>query len=107
MITARSKSDISPSFDSSKLSDQSADLNLPEPNNPDVINICNPDDAFISEDADMVVRLLNATPGGRLSPTVLVDPDVDYLVPDGAHDLPEILRASETPDVMLGKPTDN
>ena len=111
MITARSESEISPPDDSTKLIDQSADLNLPEPNNPDVINICNPDDTFISEDADvsfdMVVRLLNVTPAGRLSPTALVDPDLDYLVPDGAHDLPEILRASETPDVMLGKPTDN
>ena len=45
----------------------------------------------------MVVRLLNATPGGRLSPTALVDPDADYLKPDGASDLPAILRVGETP----------
>ena len=44
----------------------------------------------------MIVRLLNATPGGRLSPTALVDPDADYLVPDGASDLPAILRVGET-----------
>ena len=93
--------------DSTKLIDQSAYLNLPTPNNPDVISIRNPDDTFISEDADvsfdMVVRLLNATPGGRLSPTALVDPDADYLMPDGASDLPAILRIGETPQHNSGE----
>ena len=100
LITVRSESEMSPQADSTKLIDESAYLNLPEPNNPDVISICNPDETFISEDADvsfdMIVRLLNATPGGRLSPTALVDPDADYLLPDGASDLPAILRVGET-----------
>ena len=83
---------------------------LPIPNNSDVTNICTPDDTIALEDADfgfdMVVKLLNTTSSGRLSPTSLVDPDCEYLAPDGANDLPAIFRVSETPRYILGKPTD-